>query len=142
MEDLLAGVVSAASRMWTDLTGRLSGPMKFRFVLQPTMAALYAVRDGLKDAEEGRPAYFWAILSRHSSEGFRLLAEGWRAVLRVLLLGAVMDTIYQWIVFRRFYPIELIIIVLALAFVPYLLLRGPVNRIAHWLQSHRTATIR
>ncbi len=115
--------------------------MKFRFVLQPMMAAFYAARDGMKDAEEGRPAYFWAIVT-HPSEGFRLLGEGWRAVLRVIVLGAVMDAIYQVMVFRHFYPIELVIIVLSLAFVPYVLLRGPVNRILQWLHSHKTAAIR
>jgi hypothetical protein len=33
-------------------------------------------------------------------------------------------------VFRGVHPLQLVVIVLLLAFVPYLLLRGPVNRIA------------
>ena len=40
-----------------------------------------------------------------------------------------MDSIYQGIVFERFHPAETVIILL-LAFVPYVLLRGPVARIA------------
>ena len=125
------------TQMWTDLTGRLTGPMTFRLILQPTMAALYAVRDGLKDARNDEPAYFWSILT-HPSEGFRLLAEGWHAVLRVILLGSVMDLIYQWLVFRHFYPMQLVIVVMTLAFLPYLLLRGPANRIARlWPRSQK-----
>ena len=47
-----------------------------------------------------------------------------------------MDTIYQLKVLGTFYPGEAVIIALALAFVPYLLLRGPVVRIArHWVTS-------
>jgi hypothetical protein len=139
MDDLLAGLGPDASRMWSDLIGRLTGPMTFRLVLQPAMAAFYGVRDGLKDARSGKPAYFWSIMS-HPSEGTRLLREGWHAVLRVILLGAVMDIVYQALVFRRVYPLQLVIVVLTLAFVPYLLVRGPANRIARWMHSHRTAT--
>jgi len=48
-----------------------------------------------------------------------------------------MDVLYQLIEFKTIYPGELIVIVLTLAFVPYLLLRGPINRIArHWRSTH------
>jgi hypothetical protein len=128
MDDLLA-------RFWSDLVGRLTGPMIFRLILQPIMAMLYAVRDGLKDAREGRPAYFWSIL-KHPTERGSLLKEGWKAVLRVFTLGVVMDAIYQLIVFRWIHPLELIVVALLLAFVPYVLMRGPANRIAcHWKRS-------
>jgi hypothetical protein len=40
------------------------------------------------------------------------------------------DRGYQLIVFCWVYPVELIVIVLLLAFVPHLLIRGPVNRLA------------
>jgi hypothetical protein len=126
-------------RIWTDLTGRADGPFAFRFVLQPIMACLYAVRDGISDAREGRPAYFWAMFTR-PGERWTLLRGGLAAVFRVLLLGAAMDTIYQLIVFRRLYPFELVLVVLLLAFVPYLLLRGPINRIARSLSASRVRT--
>jgi hypothetical protein len=126
MEDIL-------SRFWADLVGRLHGPLTFRLFLQPVMAILYAVRDGVNDARAGRPAYFWTIFTEPNERG-RLLREGWKAVTRIIILGVVMDVLYQLIVFRWIYPTELIIIVLLLAFVPYLLARGPVNRIARiWI---------
>ena len=123
------------ARFWADLAGRLTGPLTFRLLLQPTMATLYAVRDGMKDAYEGRPAYFWAIFSQRGA-AWPLLREGKKAVGRVIALGFVMDVIYQVIVFKWIYPLELIIVVFVLAFLPYLLLRGPVNRITkRWIQS-------
>ena len=117
------------ARIWSDLAGRLHGPLSFRFVLQPLMAVLYAARDGIVDARHGRPAYFWSILSR-PNERAALLREGWNAEARVIGLGAVMDLIYQVVVFRAVHPFELVIVALALAFLPYLLLRGPISRIA------------
>jgi hypothetical protein len=117
------------NRFWAELIGRTSGPFAFRFYLQPLVATLYAIRDGVKDARAGRPAYFWSLLTENGHRGERL-HEGWAAVARVIGLGAVIDLIYQIMVFRSVHPVQLVVIVLLLAFVPYLLLRGPVNRIA------------
>jgi hypothetical protein len=70
------------------------------------------------------------------------LREGWKAVARIAGLGAVMDAAYQIMVFRTIRAVELVVVVLLLAFVPYLLWRGPVNRIAsHWIHGKR-ATVR
>lgn len=108
---------------------RVGGPMTFRIILQPTMAALLAVRAGIKDAREGRPPYFWTILT-DASQRANLLRQGWGAVGRVFILAVIMDLIYQLIVLRWIHPLELLIVAIALAVVPYLLIRGPVNRLA------------
>ena len=120
MDDVVA-------RMWTDLIGRISGPMSFRIILQPVMAILLAVRDGLADARAGRPPYLWTIF--HNERDRQLLISDWRAIGRVIALAIVMDAIYQWQVFGRFYPLELVNVVLLLAVVPYLLWRGVLNRL-------------
>lgn len=112
-----------------DLIGRLHGPFSFRFVLQPMMAMIYAVRDGLADSREGRPPYFWTIFTRPNQRR-ELLRDGWKAVARVATIGVVIDVIYQLIVLHAIHPVQLIVVVLGLAFVPYVLLRGPVERIA------------
>jgi hypothetical protein len=126
-------------RFWNDLVGRLSGPFTFRFVLQPLMGLIYALRDGLKDAKAGRPPYFWAIFTDASARQ-ALLREGWHATLRVIVLGVVMDLVYQFIVLKAFRPLELVVIVALLAFVPYVLARGPMNRIAsHFLRGRKSS---
>lgn len=103
--------------------------MTLRIILQPTMAALLAIRAGLKDAREGKSPYLWTILTNPDQRA-DLLREGWKAIGRVFLLAVIMDVIYQLIVARWIYPLELIIVAILLAVVPYLLIRGPVNRIA------------
>src|SRR5262245_26500288 len=117
------------TRFWSDLVGRVGGPFSVRFILQPTMATIYAFRDGLKDAHEGRPFYFRTIVGNPSLRG-PLLREGAKAVSRVIGLGIIMDAAYQLIEFRWLYPTEMVIIVLLLAFVPYVIVRGLVNRAA------------
>jgi hypothetical protein len=122
-------------RFWTEMIARSDGPMTFRFFLQPTMAFLVALRDGIKDARAGREQY-WTYL-RHAQPEERKAAwrQGVTATTRILLLGVAMDVIYQLKVFGDFSrPLETLVIAILLAFVPYLLLRGPVTRIARrWL---------
>jgi hypothetical protein len=118
-------------RVWQDLIDRPGGIMTFRFFLQPAMAAIVALRDGINDARTGRSPYFWTVLTNPTDRAGRL-QEGLISTTRIILLGLAMDAIYQLIVFKTFYPVEAVIVAIALAFVPYLLLRGPVARFARW----------
>src|SRR5580704_489056 len=111
------------------LIARVTGPMKFRLVLQPAMALFLAIRDGLKGAREGRPAYFWALFSNRDDR-WAMLKDGWKAVGKVFILAMVLDAIYQVIERRWVYPGQAVVVAIILAIIPYLLLRGPVNRIA------------
>jgi len=127
---LLHGItVDVIERLWHDLIQRPDAPMRFRFILQPVMAAIVAIRDGLKDVRAGRKPYFRMAL------GVTRLREGLNATARIILLGIVMDATYQIIVLRRFYPGEAVIIALLLAYVPYLLIRGPAARMARRLHA-------
>jgi hypothetical protein len=49
---------------------------------------------------------------------------------RIMLLGLVMDAIYQYIEFDTFHPAEAVAITLVLAFLPYVVMRGLVARVA------------
>ncbi|HLX99907.1 MAG TPA: hypothetical protein VKR62_14510 [Roseiarcus sp.] len=123
-------------RLWRDILDRPGGPMTFRFILQPAMAILAAARDGVRDARLGRRPYVWALIHgvRDPQGRSGRLWEGIIATGRVLILGVIMDIIYQWKVLGTFYPGQAAVIVILLAFVPYLLLRGPFERVArHWV---------
>ena len=125
-------------RMWSDFIARPSGPLAFRFLLQPVMASIVAIHDGIKDARTGRSPYFWTVLHNPAKRKARL-HEGFDATCRIIAFGILMDAIYQITVFKTFYPVEAIIIALVLAFLPYLLMRGPAERIAHWWVGRKSA---
>ena len=72
--------------------------------------------------------------SQRSEAPARLLHEGWKDVAKVFLVAIVMDFVYQIIELRWFYPEEAVIVATLLALLPYLLLRGPANRIARYWQ--------
>ena len=117
------------TRFLENMADRVGGPMKFRLVLQPVMAAIFAIRSGLKDARAGRPPYFWALLTdpAHRAERIR---DGWKSVGKVLVLAIVLDVVYQIIETHFVYPGEAIVTAFLLAIVPYLILRGLVTRLA------------
>ena len=126
------------NRIWRDIFDRPSGPMMFRFILQPVMAAVAALHDGLADARTGRSPYLWTIVTTPGERGGRL-REGLLSTARVILLGLGMDAIYQFVVLKTFYPGEMVIVALLLAFVPYLILRGPFARLARWWLARKSA---
>jgi hypothetical protein len=113
---------------WHEVAARPDGPLAMRFYLQPLMATILAVRDGLKDARNGRPAYFWALFTHPDRRD--LIHDGWRSVGKIFIIAIVLDIIYQIIVLRGIRPVETLLVATLLAIVPYTALRGPVNRIA------------
>ena len=84
-----------ATRFVADLIGRLSGPLTLRLFLQPAVATLLAVRDGVKDAREGRPPHFWRLVTGPPEARRRRLKETWQAVLKVFIMAVVLDCVYQ-----------------------------------------------
>jgi hypothetical protein len=112
-----------------NLHDRVSGPMKFRIVLQPIMATLLAIRSGWKDAKSGARPYFWSLLS---TPGHRveMIKDGWKSVGRLFFLAVALDLIYQIIVQSSVRLRAAVFVAILLAIVPYLLLRGIVTRIA------------
>ena len=89
------------SRIFENLVGRLSGPLHFRFILQPVMAIIFATVDGRKDAREGRAPYFWSLFTEPQQRK-ELIRKGWKSVGKVFILAIVLDAVYQVWVFRTF----------------------------------------
>jgi drug/metabolite transporter (DMT)-like permease len=110
------------------LVGRLEGPLTLRLVLQPAMAAFFAVRAGLKDARQGRRPYLWKMVTNPELRR-ELLRLGWKDVRFVFLMAVLLDCVYQVIVFKWIYLAQAAIVAILLALVPYGMIRGPVNRL-------------
>lgn len=115
------------STFWTDFLARFDGPLHFRLFVQPLMAIVFAVRDGTRDAREGRSAYLWTLLTDSAQRRY-LLESGWKGISKVFVLAVVLDVVYQLIVWREVKPVQALLTAAVLALIPYALLRGPVNR--------------
>jgi hypothetical protein len=129
LQNIWTAIGDVIARGWENFLARPQGALNFRFFLQPAVAAIIAVRAGLKDARSGRPAYLWAALTM---PGYRaeLLHGGWKDIWLPFSVSIVLDVIYQVITHQFIYPLELLFTATLLALVPYLVLRGPINRIA------------
>lgn len=126
-------------RMWRHFVDRPGGPMSFRFYLQPIMAIIAAIHDGINDARAGRTPYMQKLITNpgHMSE---TLSEALHATSRIVLLALGMDASYQLTVLDTFYPGEMVMVALLLAVVPYILARGPIALIARrWLAPSKSS---
>jgi hypothetical protein len=97
--------------------------MSFRFIPQPSMAAIAAIHDGVKDARTGRSPYLWTVVrfwtvAHKPGAWVERLREGLIATAKVILFGIAMDSVYQFLEFTAFYPVEALLIALLLAFLP------------------------
>jgi hypothetical protein len=126
MDDLFARAIH-------NLFSRLDGPMEIRLIIQPIMAAIFAVRDGLEDFRQGRAPYGWSLLAEPQHRQHRL-RDGWRSIRKVFFAALAIDVVYQIVQLKWVYLGEALIIAQIVALVPYVLIRGLVNRIAGMLR--------
>ena len=117
------------ARVWEMLIGRADGPLTLRLIFQPAVAAILAFRAGLKDARESRTPYLWSMFTNPARRRI-LLREGWQDIGKVFIIAVVLDVVYALIVHRWVFPGQSLLVGSVLAIVPYLLIRGPVTRIA------------
>jgi hypothetical protein len=116
-------------RFFNNLTFRVGGPMTFRLVLQPLMAALIGFRAGRRDARDGREPFLTQFIRRPGGRR-ALLLEAFRDIVKVIVVAIAIDLIYQIIVAHWFYPLEALMVAVAVAILPYGIVRGLTNRLS------------
>lgn len=125
-------ILQVLSRGFEQLLGRFDGPLHFRLFVMPTVVTILALRADRKDAREGRAAFLGAFIT-DPVERRRLFRGALKDIGRVFVVAIVLDSAYQLLVFDAFYPGQVLIVAVACAVVPYVLVRGPITRIARLL---------
>jgi hypothetical protein len=120
-------------RFLADIPARLAGPGRFRFILQPTLAALLGGRDGVADARAGRPPYFLALFSGTGGRR-QLLRSALSSIANLLLMGILLDAVFQWVIFGASHPGAAVLVGPVLIAAPYSLARALANRAARGLR--------
>jgi hypothetical protein len=122
---------------WTDFIARFDGPLHFRLSIQPLMAIFFAVRDGRRDAREGRTAYLWSFLTDPDERRY-LLESGWKGISKIFVIAFALDLVYQFMEWHLLKPLQALLTATVLAVIPYALLRGPVNRLVRTGQRRKS----
>ena len=120
-------------RGFDQLVSRAGGPLNFRLFVMPIVVSVFAIRAGLRDAREGRPPFLGALL-KNTADRPRLLRSALKDTGRIFIVAVVLDTTYQLLVLRWLYPVQVLIVAVACAIVPYVVIRGPAARIARALR--------
>jgi hypothetical protein len=125
-------ISDALSRAAGQLLGRASGPFHLRLIVTPAIATIYAIRTGLRDARAGHPAFLWEAV--RNPDARHRIRRSWRKDIgKMIVVVLAVDTLYQLVVLRAFYPLQVLILVVALAMIPYAVVRGITTRVARAL---------
>ena len=116
-------------RFWENLWSRPAGPMRLRFVFQPIVACVLAIRAGMRDASQGRTAFLLALIMNHHDNRRELISESWADISKLFIMACLLDLVFQLIVLRWIYPLETLVVAFILAIVPYVLVRSLSRRI-------------
>ena len=115
----------------TNLTERLNGPFSLRLFLQPSMALLFALRDGRADAKAGADPYLWRIFFQHGLRR-QAIVSAWASLGKVMTIAFVLDCAFQFATARSIAVGEALIMAILLCAVPYTLMRGPATRLLRY----------
>jgi hypothetical protein len=120
------------------LARRLAGPASFRFILQPLVAAIVGIRDGVSDAKLGVPPYGFVVLFDRERRQ-QTVRAGLERTAIPLVVGVVLDMVVQWMLFQRVFLTAAILVGVLLVGLPYIVARGLTNRILRRRYKHDVA---
>jgi len=112
-----------------DIPKRLTGPGRFRFIFQPLVATILGIRGGVADARAGRPPYLKRLLSDREHRG-ELAREGFSTIANLLMMGILLDSVFQWMILGQSYPGPALVVGPVLITAPYAIARALANRAA------------
>jgi hypothetical protein len=115
-----------------DIPKRLTGPGRFRFILQPAIAIALGIWGGVTDARMGRPPYLYGILF-HRDARRELLRSGFESVVNLLLMGILLDSVFQWLILGQSHPGAALLMGPVLIVLPYSFARALSHRFARAL---------
>lgn len=122
------GIYLFSQAFLDDIPKRLTGPGRFRFILQPLTAIVLGVLGGIADGKAKRPPYLFGLVFRddHRRE---LLRSGFDRVMNLVLMGILTDAIFQWVILGTSHAGAALLVGPILIGMPYVLARALSNRL-------------
>lgn len=115
-------------QFFEDLPKRLAGPGRMRFLLQPALAILFGWKAGRSDAISGRSFLLRRIFGG-APERATVVKETIEGIGILLLMGILLDSLFQWILLGVSYPGAALVVGPVLITVPYAAARALAGRI-------------
>jgi hypothetical protein len=114
-----------------------NGPGHLRFFIQPALAILLGIIDGIRDAKAGRPPYILGLIRNpgHEPHRFRELFE---RLTVPLVLAIALNVVFQLIIRGGYHPLPTIGYAVVFIAFPYCASRALSNRVAT-RRRHRSA---
>jgi hypothetical protein len=105
-----------------DMFARLSGPGRLRFIVQPTVAVLLGVRDGMREVRAGGLPFLrgFSFQKKGRQESLRSTFESIRELVSMAIL---LDLISQFLIFHRVHPAAALLLGPVLIAAPYTMSR-------------------
>jgi hypothetical protein len=122
------GIYLFSQAFLEDIPKRLAGPGRFRFVLQPLIAIILGVLNGLADKRAGRPPYLYGMFF-HRNLRSDLVRTGISTIANLVLMGILLDAVAQRIILGVAHPGAALIIGPILVVTPYVIARALSNRL-------------
>jgi hypothetical protein len=135
------GIYLFSSAFLEDIPKRLAGPGRFRFVLQPLIAVILGVLNGLADARAGRPPYLYGLLF-HRGLRRDLVRTSMATLANLLLMGILLDAVFQRVILGVAHPFAALVIGPILIVTPYVVARALSNRLVRLAKKQTTETSR
>lgn len=125
-----------SSEFLEDIPRRLTGPGRFRFVLQPAIAMALGIGAGRSDSRAGRPPYLLALLLGREARA-ELVRSAYQSIAHVVLAGILVDSVCQWLILGASYPGAALVVGPVLIAFPYALARALANRVTSYRRAPR-----
>ena len=116
-------IYSLSSRFLEDIPKRLTGPGRFRFLLQPAVAVLLGIRSGIVDARAGNPPFILAFLF-YGARRSLLLKHAFSQLSVLIAMSILLDLIAQFLILREVYPGPALVLGPVLIAFPYSIARS------------------
>lgn len=107
-----------SSRLLEDIPKRLTGPGRFRFLLQPAVAILLGIRSGIVDARAGNSPFLWALFF-HGTRRSSLLKQAFSQLSVLIAMSILLDLVAQFLILREVYPGPALVLGPVLIALPY-----------------------
>ena len=110
-----------------EIPQRLTGPGRFRFFMQPLIAIILGIGSGRADAKAGRPPFIYGLIFHPELRG-EMMKSAYRTVANLVLMGILLDSLFQWILFGVSHPGAALVVGPVLILLPYMIARAFANR--------------